>query len=635
MSKASELPVAQEPSQSSVDLIRLEEQRRFERFIYLGAVGIWLTALLLVGVVYALEPDRQAPALIWAGLFTALMLGTVSTWAMIGRHLQSMDARDVWHKVLVILHGLLWALPPFIFFEPAQPLVTMFMLCMVCGMSAAGVSIFGTRPALYAMIFVPPFVAQMVVFGWYGWQANDAFHGFLGAAMLLLLTVNLIFIRFTWATLNRSIVLAYENQELVQQLQSQAVQLNESMRAAQDANTAKTKFLAAASHDLRQPVHALNLFVEVLSGTQLDEKQTTMVQHIRSASQASREMLNTLLDYSRIEAGVMTPKPSPTSIAPMLRALEDEFGPQADGRKLVYRTRDTDCIAMCDPTMTALILRNFVSNALRYTHSGGILVCARKRGVQVIVQVMDTGVGIAREHWEDVFKEFRQLGNEERDRQKGLGLGLAIAKGLAQSMGARIELSSRLGHGSVFTLCLPLVDVQGGAVASVSGNSFEHSGMATRSGGWMITDLPASSSMPSPLKAAPSLQGKKVLVVDDENAVRLSMKVLLQSWECHVRVAEGMDEVLQMLGEDGFSLDLLITDYRLREGITGGDIIKAVREKLRTSEGAILPAIIITGDTAPERIREASSYEATTLLHKPVSAATLQDGMQRIFVKLI
>jgi two-component system, sensor histidine kinase len=622
MSEVAVLPTPQEAPQSSVDLIRLEEQRRFERFIVLGAIGMWLTALIMVGAVYSLAPSERSEALVWGACFTVLMLATVSTWALIGQHLASMDARDLWHRVIVIAHGLMWAVPPFVFFEPAQPLVSMFMLCMVCGMSAAGVPIFGTRPALYAMIFVPPFVAQMGVFGCHGLQTGDAFHGLLGAAMLLLLTVNLIFSRFTWGTLNRSIVLAYENQELVQQLSA-------STKAAQDANTAKTKFLAAASHDLRQPVHALNLFVEVLSGTELDEKQTTMVQHIRSASQASREMLNTLLDYSRIEAGVMTPKPRPTSIAPMLRALEDEFGPQADGRKLVYRTRDTDCVAMCDPTMTALILRNFVSNALRYTHEGGILVCARRRGVQVIVQVMDTGVGIAREHWDEVFKEFRQLGNEERDRQKGLGLGLAIAKGLAHSMGARIELSSRLGHGSVFTLCLPLVDVEGGTVTAVSGNQFDHSGVATRSGGWMITDLAASPAA-SPVKASASLQGKKVLVVDDENAVRLSMKVLLQSWECHVRVAEGMEEVQEMLAEEGFTLDLLITDYRLREGVTGGDIITAVREKLRTSGSEILPAIIITGDTAPERIREASSYEATTLLHKPVSAATLQDCMQRI-----
>jgi two-component system, sensor histidine kinase len=621
--------------QNRIDLIRLEEQRRFERFIYLSAIGVWLTALLLMGVVMSLLPSARHAAMLWGSAFTVLMLSTVFSWAMVGQHLPSMDTRDRWHAVLVILHGLLWALPPFIFFEPSQPQVTMFMLCMVCGMSAAGVPVFGTRPALYAMVFAPPFVTQIVVFGEHGLRTGDAFHGFLGAAMMLLLTVNLIFSRFTWATLNRSIVLAYENQELVQQLKSQAVQLSETTRAAQEANTAKTKFLAAASHDLRQPVHALNLFVEVLSGTPLDEKQTTMVQHIRAASLASREMLNTLLDYSRIEAGVMTPKPRPTPLAPLLRTLEDEFGPQADGRKLVYRTRDTDCMAMCDPTMTALVLRNFVSNALRYTQTGGILVCARRRGAQVIVQVMDTGVGIAPEHREEVFKEFRQLGNEERDRQKGLGLGLAIAKGLAQSMGARIELSSRLGHGSVFTLSLPAIDTEGGAITAITGSQYElnkrfdNSGDPTRPADWLGTE--SSPSKSSPVLATPILRGKKVLVVDDESAVRLSMKVLLQSWDCQVSVAEGMEEVQDMLSEEGFALDLLITDYRLRAGLTGGDVIAAVRQKLRTQTGEILPAIIITGDTAPERIREASSYEATTLLHKPVSTATLQDGMRQIF----
>jgi two-component system, sensor histidine kinase len=615
---------AKENLPSSVDLIRLEEQRRFERFIYLSVIGIWLTALLLVGVVYSFEPLARGRALVWASLFTSLMLGTVISWALVGRHVASMDTRDLWHRVLVIAHGIAWALPPFIFFDPAQPLVSMFMLCMICGASAAGVPVFGTRPALYAMGFVPPFVAQIGVFGWYGLNAGDTFHGLLGGAMFLLLTVNLIFSRFTWATLNRSIVLAYENQELVQQLKNQAEQLSASTRIAQDANTAKTKFLAAASHDLRQPVHALNLFVEVLSGTALSDKQTTMVQHIRAASQASRDMLNTLLDYSRIEAGVMTPKPRPTALAPMLRALEEEFGPQADGRQIVYRTRDTDCVAICDPTMTALILRNFVSNALRYTVEGGILVCARWRAAEVIVQVMDTGVGIAREHWEEVFKEFRQLGNEERDRQKGLGLGLAIAKGLAQSMGARIELNSRLGHGSVFTLCLPAFEEPCEEGSNPMGNFFERSGVATRSGSWMAVPLGSSSASPPATEARRELAGLKVLVVDDEESVRLSMQALLQSWSCEVEIAEGIEQALQLAQSD-FQPQLLITDYRLRHGVSGGDVIETLRSELRSA----LPAIIITGDTDPQRIREAAGQTAT-LLHKPVDTATLKQAIEQL-----
>ncbi len=604
-------PIRPEPfgEPSSVDLIRREEQRRFERFIYLGSVGMWLTAALLACVVWYIAPQARATALLWLGLFFVLMLTTVSTWALIGQQLDSMDLRDLWHTVIVLAHGLMWVLPPLIFFMPSEPLITMFMVTMVCGLSAGGVSIFGTRPALYGLIFIPPYLAQMAVFGWYGWQTSDAFHALMGAALLLLLVVNLIFCRFTWATLNRSIVLAYENQELVQQLKIQTVQLSESTRAAQEANTAKTKFLAAASHDLRQPVHALNLFVEVLSGTALDDKQNTMVQHIRAASHASREMLNTLLDYSRIESGVMTPKPRATPLAPMLRALEEEFGPQADSRQLIYRTRDTDSMALCDPTMTALILRNFVSNALRYTLSGGILVCARRRGSDVVVQVFDTGVGIERQHWEEVFKEFHQLGNEERDRQKGLGLGLAIAKGLAQSMGARIELNSQLGRGSVFTLCLPAVGAEIRA---------ERHNTATQSGGWRVNTLHAAPAQ----RSQSALADLQVLVVDDDESVRLSTQALLQSWGCVVRVAEGKEEALALLWNDSFTPALLVTDYRLREGVTGGDVISAMRSALNTS----IPAIIITGDTDPQRLREAASHTAT-LLHKPVGAHVLQEAM--------
>jgi two-component system, sensor histidine kinase len=339
-----------------------------------------------------------------------------------------------------------------------------------------------------------------------------------------------------------------------------------------------------------------------------------------------------LLDYSRIEAGVMVAKPKSVALAPLLRTLEDEFGPQADSKQLVYRTRDTDALAWCDPVMTQLILRNFVSNALRYTSAGGVLVCARKRGAEVIVQVMDTGVGIAREHWDEIFKEFRQLGNEERDRQKGLGLGLAIAKGLAQSMGARIEINSRLGHGSAFTLCLPSVKEHADGLAEPRVLQ-EPPWKPMSSGAWAqkaeptvasATAVERSTSGASGLqKAADTLEKRRVLVVDDEEPVRQSMQALLESWGCEVRVAEGLPQAQALLGQ-GFVPQMLLTDYRLREGHTGGQVISALRQELPD-----LPAIIITGDTAPERIREATGQVAT-LLHKPVQPLQLQQAMMEL-----
>ncbi|MFM7331738.1 MAG: sensor histidine kinase, partial [Brachymonas sp.] len=235
-------------------------------------------------------------------------------------------------------------------------------------------------------------------------------------------------------------------------------------QAAVEANKAKTKFLAAASHDLRQPVHALNLFIEVLGQTPLDKNQQEIMGHIHAANHASRDMLNTLLDYSRIEAGVMESKPQPTRMATLLLALQEEFGPQADAKNLVYRSRDTQAIAHCDPGLTALVLRNFVSNAIRYTQRGGVLVAVRERAGMLCAQVWDTGIGIAADQHEVIFKEFHQLGNEERDRQKGLGLGLAIVKGLASTMDTRVSLRSRPGRGSVFELWLARGQAPAGGV---------------------------------------------------------------------------------------------------------------------------------------------------------------------------
>jgi len=224
-------------------------------------------------------------------------------------------------------------------------------------------------------------------------------------------------------------------------------------------------------------------------------------------------------------------------------------------------------------------------------------------------QVCGTGIGIAAHQHDDIFKEFHQLGNDECDRQKGLGLGsgLAIAKGLAVSMGARITLMSQPGRGSVFSLWLPKAEPA------------RHLGTLTSPDAGKLVNVLSTK----PMQAATSLgglEGVQVLVVDDEASVRLSMTSLLQSWGCEVRIAEGPDDALLLAQQH--SPQLLVTDYRLRNGRTGGDEIPLLREHC----GQAQSAVIITGDTDPARLRETAGYRAT-LLHKPVSALTLRDAL--------
>ena len=363
-------------------------------------------------------------------------------------------------------------------------------------------------------------------------------------------------------------------------------------QAAEQANTDKSKFLAAASHDLRQPLHAIGMFLEALQLTDLNDQQQLVLKHSKTASNAAGDMLTTLLDFSRLDAGVVHATPKAFNVQMLLGKLEQVFGAQADAKNLVYRTRETKLAAHADLSLVNLVMHNLISNAIRYTHKGGLMVSCRKRAGRLVLEVWDTGIGIAEQDQASVFKEFHQLGNSERDHRKGLGLGLAIVQRLVQEMGTQIQIVSRPGRGSVFRLWLDKYEVH----------------------------LPDESlSIPATL----NLQGLYVLVVDDEESVRLGMQELLVGWGCICRAVEDLPQAL--LAVRHLLPDVVISDYRLRDNVNGGQVIEA----LRGVAGRKLPAIIITGDTAPERLREAQKTQAV-LLHKPVSTGDLRKILQEL-----
>ncbi|MBU0830706.1 MAG: hybrid sensor histidine kinase/response regulator [Gammaproteobacteria bacterium] len=393
----------------------------------------------------------------------------------------------------------------------------------------------------------------------------------------------------------RSIALKLENERLVSELRAESQRALAAQEAAERADRDKSRFLAAASHDLRQPLHAMGLFLESLQRSPLNDHQRTVLQHAHAASGAAAEMLTTLLDYSRLEAGVMKVRPDAFSVQPLLTALEQEFGVQADAAGLVYRTRETSAAAYADRSLVGLVMHNFISNALRYTARGGVLIACRTRGKRLALEVWDTGAGIPEHQWDEIFKEFHQLGNPERDRRKGLGLGLAIVQRLAREMKTSVELRSYPGRGSVFRLWLD------------------------RWQGALVDDA-------IPALDARGLVGLRVLAIDDDEAVRLGMQALLQSWGCHCITAESSTDALECL--EDITPDLIITDFRLRREETGKQVLQALRAYL----GTHVPAIIMTGDTSPQRLRDAQST-AALLLHKPVSTSQLRDAIVQLITQ--
>ncbi|MBL4671134.1 MAG: response regulator [Arenicella sp.] len=452
----------------------------------------------------------------------------------------------------------------------------MTLTAMTLGLAAGGVTLTSPMlPAFYTMTY--PSLMVLVVSLYH--RPEGIFFGL--AIGCFGMTLGLTWFAITMAsTIRRSIEIAFQNDALVNKLRTALNQTDE-------ANRAKSVFLASASHDLRQPLHALGLLTETLGGTKLDDQQNDIQSHMMSAVDSTRSMLDSLLNISKLDAGAIMSTPKPFLVQSMFYKLEDELAPIADENQLIYRTRETIAAAYSDPMIVELILRNLIANAIRYTDKGGILVGCRPRGSSHLsIEVWDTGVGIPEDKIEDMFREFQQLENPERDAQKGFGLGLAIAQGLAETLDTKIKVQSILGRGSVFRFELP------------------------RSTASVIEDLPIDSNITE-------FDGQKVIVIDDDERVRLSMHSLMESWGCRCISAESAEEALAQTSDS--DIDLLLVDYRLREGKTGRDAIEAIRAHI----GKQVPAIIITGDTASNRITEARSSDAL-LLHKPASTSQLR-----------
>lgn len=363
-----------------------------------------------------------------------------------------------------------------------------------------------------------------------------------------------------------------------------------------EANREKSRFLAAASHDLRQPLHALGLFVAALDEPVSQENRGAVVKNINRSLHALEQLFNSLLDISKLDAGVVKPEIRDAALTPLLDRLSSEYEPQARAKGLVWFYRAAHAIARTDSVLLETVLRNLIGNAIRYTKQGEVrLTCVITEGC-VQIEVADTGIGIPPEQQQEVFREFVQLHNPERDRTKGLGLGLAIVDRLTKLLDHPLQMESAPGHGSTFVLELPCGDERlADAAAQDDGDAL----------------FPEESPL-------------RVLIIEDEVDAREALATLLKNWGHEVMAVASPDEATSINGPEP---DAIITDYRLREEATGSEAIRRIRRMWSHD----IPALIVTGDTAPERLRQAQQG-GFALLHKPVSPGKLRAflrGVQR------
>lgn len=481
-----------------------------------------------------------------------------------------------------LFSGVAWGMLGFMSVEEREYYLLVLVLCGMSTNSVTGNSVY--MPACLAFI-IP---AILPVF-FYAMSQDEGYYYLLMWLSLLYLTMLLGFSRVIHNNLKSSIKLRFENAKLVNDLTQEKEQAEQARQVAVEANTAKSSFLAAASHDLRQPMCSLGLFVAAIKHSNDEQERSALYPKLERSVESLGELLDALLDISKLDAKDIDIQLSAISINKLLSRLIEEFDILAKQQGLRLRFRPCNAIVTSDPIWLERILINFISNALRYTRQGGVLVACRHRGDKLLIQVYDTGQGIDEGKQKIIFDEFQQLNNPSRDRTQGLGLGLAIVKRLGALLNHPIGLVSVPGKGSVFSVEVPVSN-----------------------------DAIIQNIKPAYNKNA-VLLNKNILVIDDEQDILSGMGALLHQWGCKVILADSLSNALAQLEDCNCIPDIIISDYRLAENITGLDVL----QKLQLYYNKSIPSLLLTGETSQDKIQEMNE-SGFRVLHKPVQPAKLR-----------
>jgi two-component system, sensor histidine kinase len=567
---------------------RVEQQR--VALLYDNTLAVSGSAVLMAALVAVIAwPYTGAINLIaWCG--TVLVVQAGVQWLALsfnGASAQTTAPREWGWRLAIIaaIAGIVWGSAVFVLVGREQSLALALISACLAGRATISVLTHAHfPPALYAFV-APIFGLLALRYMTLGGYANAA----LGVMWIAVLGYVLLFVdRHARAIVNQ-IRLRYENETLVEELKHQNAVAEQTRIKAEEASRSKSRFFAAANHDLRQPLHSLGLFATALRNGSVDEAGRRMIDQILQCTESLEQLFDNLLDISKLDAGQVEVKREIVSVNTVFDRLRSTFAESAQDKGLKLRLRRSKAKVATDSTLLFRVLSNLIANALRYTENGGVLVACRMRGKHVSIEVWDTGIGIPAEQHERIFEEFYQLNNPARDRTRGLGLGLATVKRIVQLLNYPLRLRSTPGKGSRFSIQIPLADP--------------------------ARAQPISATIEQ--KVPNLIGGKLIVVIDDEESVRLGMQSLLESWGCKCITAMDGTEALANL--DGRTPDFILADLRLRGNDTGIEAIGMLRAKL----GESLPAVLISGDTATDQLRKVSAA-GLTMMHKPLKPVRLR-----------
>ena len=567
------------PSVDWLARVRDEQVRR----LYMEDSRVAFASLLVAECTVALfyMHGANAATLLWGALLSAILVARIVFVSTRRRRLSSgRDSERARREYLIPLaaSAIVWGAGPFLFFPELAAYRALLISIWIALATAATPIVAVSRLAIYFWL-VPLLLPLSVRFLF----APDSTSNVLGVVAAVVLIVQMRLALEQNELLTDTMMARLQNEDLVARLRDQ-------MSLVARASEEKTRFLAAAAHDLRQPLHALGLFCAALDQRLRDIPEKPLVRSMMKSIEALENSFRAILDISRLDAGQVQPNVQIFPVRDVFRRLYMHYAGDAELADISLRFRAAGRLVRSDPQLIERIVSNLIQNSLRYTRTGGVLVAARRRAGQVSIEVWDTGIGIPGDKLDLVFQEFYQVDNPERDRSKGLGMGLAIVRRLSNLLDHPLEVRSQPGRGSVFRVLVP--------------GALEGAPDAAQLG---------ADTLPPRIENAVT-----VLLIDDERAIRDAMRELLAPLHVDLLAAATVDEACRMALASPRPIDLILSDWRLRGEDDG---IEAVR-RIRRLTGATTPAVLITGETSQEIVKLAHG-SGLIVMHKPLQPKEL------------
>ncbi len=568
-------------------VMRAEVKRLYDNAIP-AALGAVVVALVFWLMFYRQTQDLRV--LLWAGLCHACQAARLGVLIAFRRAKGTRRDPAAWlfrYRAALLCMSATWGLAPLMFMPTNDLAYTAIMLLVLLGVAVSGITSIATDRASVMLWLVPLISPAPVALLWHASPANLG----LAAFALLFIFINLTYVLKQNQVLSSTLRAQFENAALVKRL-------NEQVELTAAASKDKSRFLAAASHDLRQPLHALSFFGSTLEKRMANSPDLPLIFNMMRSIEALDKSFNAILDVSKLDAQAVEPHLQLFPLRDLFRRLQMSFGGQAEEGGLQLRFKPGGKVIKSDPQLLERALANLVQNGLRYCRSGGgVVVLARNWRGGTNIEVWDSGIGIPEAELPKIFGEFYQVANPERDRNKGLGIGLAIVSRLTLLLDHTLTVQSRVGQGSLFRIWIKGSDLEQLDEFTVGSDT-----VPTR-----IDDI------------------RTILFIDDEEAIRTSVSDLLRQWGYTVLATATVDEARRAALNHDAVIDVVISDLRLRGGEDG---IRAI-EQIRQVCGYTVPAVLVTGDTAPDQVQRIHE-SGHIVLFKPVRPKDLYDVLKRI-----